>query len=63
MNGVATTDKFRIVVKYGVEYVPTGQFEPFVENKITEADDEVKKTLKDVVKKAGILSSVNGTLG
>lgn len=23
-NGVATTDKFRVIVKYGVEYVPTG---------------------------------------
>jgi len=42
-DSVSTSDKYRIEVKYGVEYVPTGSFEPFVETKLTNTDDIEKK--------------------
>lgn len=45
-DGIASTDKFRVVVKYGVEYVPTGQFEPFIENRLSDTNDDVRKDLK-----------------
>lgn len=58
-----STDKFRVVVKYGVEYVPTGQFEPFIENKLSDTTDDVRKDLKETVRKGGLVDAVSGKLG
>lgn len=44
-SGISSTDTFRIIVKYGIEYIPTPQFEPFTNYALSNTDTDSIKDL------------------